>query len=598
MQPEQKYFSLDLETKGLITKGKVPEIISFSYAFLDGYSTSEAFTSATVNRLNDLISAGHIPVFHNSSFDVPILKANGVAIQEYEDTMLMLYCVQPGSQVSLETLGGMIGAPKLPKSWDGQYPEEVTPELLEYGLQDAVTTIKGFFYLRDRLSEDRHTAGLYKYLELPYSLIIQEMESVGLCFDLDKANTFCATLNQERAQILEECLIMFPTAPGKVEYYANKETGDKKDNHTYEGLVEHPKTGKPVHSFTTTKEFNPASTDHKAWALQQQGWEPVELTPKGKPKVDEDVISGLTHLPIAALFNRYAKISKLISTFLEPLSQHADENNMVHGSYHQCRTVTGRLSCSNPNMQQIPKHGEHGETMRSLIVCPNEDVALFNGDLSNIECRMVAYYMLTVCDDPVLAKIFIEGQDFHTANSESWGVERSIAKKYFFSKIYGAGNFNLATNCGISVQEVEAIAHKVDLACPSLNVLIETVIDAAIASGGVIHTLFGRRLSYPNLLNKSGQDYARARRQVFNALIQGSSADVLKYLTLKSLPIIRKYQAVVAGAVHDELLGYVSRTRASELCAALTSLWGADRVLDPVPVAAEFKFGNNWSETH
>jgi len=544
------------------------------------------------------VADNYIVIFHNSSFDHAVLRKHGIKFNKYHDTMLMHYVLNPGRSHSLEFCGDSLSTPKMDKPWVGAYPTEVNDSLLEYCANDAYVTLKLFFDLKEKLEEDKEAAGLYSNIELPFSLVIQEMEETGLAIDVAEAQKFSNEVEKWKKEILVACKEMVGLVPGAVLSFKKMKPHDERPDLTFlrEEVDESGKCSNFL--FQSWVEFNPGSTKQSAYALQKlYNWKPTSQTPKGAWQVNQEVLEGLDY-PLAVLLSEYSKLDTIIGTFLEPFIEHVTDNGVVHGNFNQCITLTGRLSSSKPNLQNIPRQGELGDRMRSLITVPNSDTKLIDGDLSNIEARVLAFYMLLICEDDSLAKLFINGENFHTSNSQAWDVSRDEAKKILFGKIYGQGVNSLAKQLRCSIQHAKKLVANIDSKCPALQELIDITINHARENGGVIHSLMGRRHVYPDLLSNNYVKRARAERQVFNALIQGSSADIMKFLGLMSLPMLSEYTAKMAANAHDEAIIYAPASGAEELSGNLTTLWSSSQLISPIPIQAVFHVGNTWKEAH
>jgi DNA polymerase-1 len=508
--------------------------------------------------------------------------------------MIMSYIWQPSYNHSLSFWGDILGCPKLPKPWEGDYPTDCSNELLEYNKIDSLVTLKLFYHLMELLKSDKAAWGLYLNVELPYSLIIQEMESTGLYYDIESAQIIRSETTSRIADILNNCRGLVNRVPGRVTKYKNAKKSLSDDIKYIEERVD---GGETYYYYQKYEDFNPNSTEHITYAMSKlYGWKPESFTPTGKAKCDESVLEGCDN-EIAKLSLEYKKLDKIVSTFIEPLAEFSDKNGVIRSSFNQCVTVTGRLSSSKPNIQQIPRKGDLGHRMRSLFTCPN-GVLMIGGDLSNIEARVLAYYLYEMFGDEQLAKIFISKEDFHSSNAAAWGVDRDAAKVVLFGSIYGIGLNSLSVQLGRSLKDTKKIVDQINSKLPSLKELITTVIDSAKSNDCVLHTLGGRRVYYPALKYRERELRSEAERQVFNALIQGTSADILKILTLQSLEVIHKYDALIAAAVHDELIVFCDQNEANDLAIELTKLWSSSTLLSPVPITAEFKVGKSWSDTH
>lgn len=196
-----------------------------------------------------------------------------------------------------------------------------------------------------------------------------------------------------------------------------------------------------------------------------------------------------------------------------------------------------------------------------------------------------------------MANAFINNLDLHQQNADAWGVTRDMAKKVLYLTLYGGGANKLAADSGLSLAEGEAIIEQVNKTTPAIEQLKNSVYDAC-KKKGYIRTLGGRRLYYPDITSKNRSLRGRAERQAFNALLQGSAADILKIISIRSYPIVRKYGAAYVAAVHDESLFYVDADKSHDFANELTELWSSSGLLKDIPTTAEFKVGQKWSDTH
>lgn len=591
--------ALDLETRGLIEKGKSPDIICASVVS-DEFAWCEEWDEHHRQEIISLVNDGYTFVFHNANFDRAVLRSANVQIPRYHDTMIMSYVWQPSNEHSLKAWGEKLKHSKLPKPWAGHYPEEFTEEVRVYCLNDSQLTLKLYDHLRQKLAEDPEAMSLYEDIELPYSVIIQEMERTGLYLDIQKALELGDRLRAKSEQLLSRLQYKFYSIPIGTKKYKKLEPHNSKPH------LKFVKKDGDEYIFEEYGVYNPKSGLQTAYVLQQEGWKPTKMTARNAVKTDEDTLEEIMEEPartIATDIIEYRKLEKLTNSFVMPLTkEHLSDDGFVRGTFNQCVTLTGRLSCSNPNLQNIPKRTELGKEMRAIFTAP-KGWKIFDGDLSNIEARVFAYYLWLIRGDDSMAKIFIAREDFHTANSNEWSVDRNAAKTGFFAKLYGSGIGKFARALKLDYVEAKKIMSTIDRKCPSLNSLIADVVATARAQEGVLHTLLGRRLVYPNLFSDDGELRSEAERQVFNALIQGSSADVLKYLSVDSMPIVRKYHAVTAAAVHDEYIGYVPECFATDLVQSMTYRWSNSSILTIpgkgyIPVVAEFQAADSWIEAH
>ena len=578
-----EYIAVDLETRGLIDKGEVPDIICYSWATLD-----DSGVSTHISDIYEIISDRKV-VFHNASFDNAVLHGHGIFIPDYEDTMILSYCADPSQNHSLREWGHRLGYEKLDAPWEGNYPEEYTPELEEYCKRDAEITIKLFHFLLE--STDEVVQNLYKSIELPYSIIIQEMESTGMFFDREAVMQFHTEIQKELSDTEHKIIRLVGDVPARKTKIYRKEHPELKEYFI-------GRTQDDGYEYEVYEQFNLNSRHHKAYALQKlyPDWKPEKFSKDGTPGVGADVLDNLNY-PLAEEFRNISKLTKIDGSFLKPILEYQDENGFVYGSFNQCVTITGRLSSSNPNLQNIPSRGEMGLKMRSFVTTPSPEIAIVGGDLSNIEARVLAYYLAKTFNEKSLANSFINDLDAHQQNADNWGLTRDMAKKVLYLTLYGGGANKLSISAGVPLSEAESIIKQVNKKMPAIQNLKDSVYKA-VRLRGFIKTLGGRKLYYPNINSKNRKERGRAERQAFNALLQGSAADILKILSIQSFPIVKDFGARYVAAVHDESIFYVDREKASDFADCLSEQWSDSGLLDVIPTKAEFKIGDKWSETH
>jgi DNA polymerase I-like protein with 3'-5' exonuclease and polymerase domains len=168
----------------------------------------------------------------------------------------------------------------------------------------------------------------------------------------------------------------------------------------------------------------------------------------------------------------------------------------------------------------------------------------------------------------------------------------------FFAILYGAGPSRIAKQLKKSFMEAKYLIEKLNRAMPAIQELKDNFCEALRRNNGVLHSLLRRRLIYPDILSDDDKLRSCAERQIFNAFIQGSAGDILKALTIESAPTIHHYGGRIAAAVHDEVLGYVPKKKAQELCEELSYIFSSSQFIEPVPIVAEFRYGNTWGEIH
>lgn len=310
--------------------------------------------------------------------------------------------------------------------------------------------------------------------------------------------------------------------------------------------------------------------------------------------------------PVVEKIQEFRKLEKLRSTYLEPLPKCVDAAGRLHSTFNQCATATGRLSSSNPNLQNIPVRGPLGTRMRECFIA-REGHVLVAADYSQVELRVLAH----MSQEPTLLDAFAKGEDIHTRtaalifncpqNSVS-PEQRRNAKTINFGLVYGMGAQKLAQELKISTaQAKDFISHYFEHMA-QLKAFYDHV-EASARECGFVTTLAGRRRLLPDMLSQKPQAAALARRQAINTVIQGSAADIIKIamLAVQHDAPLQALQASLILQVHDELLlevpadhGNAAGQRVSEL---MTAVRPAGTALS-VPLVVDWGVGTNWGLAH
>lgn len=355
------------------------------------------------------------------------------------------------------------------------------------------------------------------------------------------------------------------------------------------------------------EEFNLGSTKQ----LQRIFFEKLELpvvkkTPKGAPSTAEEVLHELAHdYPLPDVILQHRSLSKLKSTYTDKLPKMINpDTGRVHTSYQQAVTATGRLSSTDPNLQNIPIRTAEGRRVRQAFV-PEQGYKIVAIDYSQIELRIMAH----LSQDASLLKAFAEGLDIHRATAgEVFGCkagevtddQRRQAKAVNFGLIYGMSAFGLARQLGIARHEAQHYMDKYFERFPGVLRYMEDTRKQA-KEQGYVKTLFGRRLPLPDIKASNGARRKGAERAAINAPMQGTAADIIKKAMLKVADWIdsNKCQDDVRMLmqVHDELVFEIKEAKLDDYIAQLTDVMEKAASLD-VPLIAEAGKGNNWDEAH
>jgi DNA polymerase I len=353
-------------------------------------------------------------------------------------------------------------------------------------------------------------------------------------------------------------------------------------------------------------EFNLGSPKQIQEILYERLGLPVlRRTPKGQPSTAEDVLEQMAaEYPLPRLILEHRGLSKLRSTYTERLPERVDpDSGRVHTSYHQAVAATGRLSSSDPNLQNIPVRSEEGRRIRQAFIA-EEGFVLLAADYSQIELRIMAH----LSRDRGLLDAFAAGQDIHRATAaEVFGVatpeavsgeQRRAAKAINFGLIYGMSAFGLARNLGIDQGRAREYIERYFARYPGVHEYMESARRQA-RDQGYVETLFGRRLYLPEIGSRNAARRAQAERVAINAPMQGTAADIIKHAMLKVAARLARDRlpARMIMQVHDELVLEVRGDAVDELRAAVTDDMGSAAKL-AVELVVDIGTGANWDAAH
>lgn len=330
----------------------------------------------------------------------------------------------------------------------------------------------------------------------------------------------------------------------------------------------------------------------------------IKKTPKGAPSTAEDVLVELAlDYPLPKLLLEYRSLSKLKSTYTDKLPEMVNATTgRVHTSYHQAVTATGRLSSSDPNLQNIPIRTQEGRRIRQAFIAP-PGYKIVAADYSQIELRIMAH----LSGDPGLLKAFGEGQDVHRATAsevfevdldEVSGEQRRKAKAINFGLIYGMSAFGLAKQLHLGRNEAQQYIERYFERYPGVADYMDRT-RALAKEQGYVETLFGRRLYLPEINARNKMRVQAAERTAINAPMQGTAADIIK----KAMLSVDRWlgqggvDARMIMQVHDELVLEVAAGEVASVSGELCTLMSGAASLD-VPLLVEAGVGDNWDEAH
>lgn len=588
---KRKVAVLDIETDGLEANTIWVVGVSCCYGTEDMcmLTPKEAYTEIPT-RVND----GWFFVIHNAKFDVGALRKHGIHIpySQVVDSMLLSYIRNPGLEGghSLENLGpkmdyrqalidaGLLGKSSKKGSGD-EYRVPSNPVMYQYCATDLRVTRDSFLKNIEMIERDPAAWALFSGVEMPFLELIDGMEHRGMQLNKDLAVGEIESWKALRETLAEVLQTQVGFIPGEEKLY-------KRGYHKHKGVVRY--------NHCKLELFNPASNQQIGHVLQRLGWEPSEFTKTGQPKVDAQVLSSLKgQYDLVDSLLEISRLDKMIG-MVQGYLDRTTPTNTVHGSFNQCFTLTGRLSSSNPNLQNVPTRGKDGATIRSMFTTP-PGYSVVGNDLSNIEGRVLAHLLSYFEGEERLAQTFKDGVDFHQANANAWDVIRGDAKTLLYAAIYGAGPAKVGNGNKKRGQE---LLDMLDRNMPAINRLKRRVWSACRSNKGLVHTWFGRRLYYPDINSRNKKLRGRAERQVFNGVLQGTAADILKMILVAvEREVTPSYDGWLVAQVHDEGQWYVRSEQAKQFALDIEPYFAYD-YLSNCPTCGESKVGNNWNEVH
>ncbi len=509
----------------------------------------------------------------NLKYDSHILANYGIALNGIvDDTMLKSYCLNSvASRHNMDDLSEhYLGHTTIHFSdIAGKGKKQITFNQVSindgapYACEDVIVTHKLNEVLAQELVNYAKLYKLYQMIELPLIAVLVTMERNGVELD-------ATILGKQQFDVAAQMEI--------IKAQAFELAGDAFN-------LESPKQIQQI-----------------LFSEEGLGLEPKKKTPKGAPSTNEEALKLLDH-PLVDLILSYRTLTKLNSTYLEVLPKQIDlHTKRLHTSYHQAGTATGRLSSSNPNLQNIPIRSEQGAKIRSAFIASKGNV-IIAADYSQIELRIMAH----ISQDEHLLKAFNNDEDVHRATASmmfSLPIEqitndhRRKAKAINFGLIYGMSAFGLAKQINVSRTEAKQYIDAYFANYPSVLNYMDSTKELA-KEKGFVETLIGRRLYLPQINAKNKMLQQHALRTAINAPMQGSSADIIKQAMLdvnawigKNNPDIKMIMQV-----HDELVFEVNASKADEFAHKIQGLMENAYPLD-IPLKVDVGIGSSWQEAH
>ncbi len=576
---KQKLFAVDTETTSIYPMRAELVGMSFSWEPQTGYylpvktplGTKHLDLNAIRPKLAPILADSDIQkIGQNIKYDLLVFKNAGMPVRGvYFDTMVASYCLDPGRSHSMDNMAAdyldydcipisaLIGKGKNQLTFD----MVDTAVACEYAAEDADVTYRLYLYLKKRLDAEPKLRELFEQVEMPLVPVLAAMEYNGVSLDTGLLRKMSSEITETLKTVTEQI-------------------------YKHAGTV-----------------FNIDSPKQLAEILfDTLDLPPVRVTKSGR-STDAAVLEQLSgQHPIVELILQYRTLSKLKNTYVDKLgSLIHPRTGRVHASFNQTITATGRLSSSDPNLQNIPIRTELGSKVRSAFVPKNKTDSILSADYSQIELRLLAHFS----KDPALMSAFAADQDIHRFVASQifdcpidqvTSKMRSRCKAVNFGIIYGQGPFGLSRTIGITQAEAKKFIEDYYARYGSIRDFMDECI-AQAKKTGYAETILHRRRPISNLNNKNAGKRSQAERLAVNSVIQGSAADLIKVAMIKiqqkieteNLPILMTLQ------VHDELVFELPAAEADE-----HSRWIAEQMtgainLD-VPMKVDISIGPNWQK--
>ncbi|MBN1763993.1 MAG: DNA polymerase I, partial [Sedimentisphaerales bacterium] len=576
---QQNIFAIDTETTGLNPVAAKLVGMSFSWNAGQGFylpvkaplGRQHLDAKKTLKQLKPILENPHIKkIGQNIKYDMIILRRAGVQLKGVEfDTMVASYVLDSSrtshklDNLAMDHLGHetikleeLIGKGKNQLTFD----LVDTQQACDYAAEDADITWRLGRYFDTQLT-DPDLKKLFTEVEMPLVEVLAEMEFQGVALD----SAWLRKLSTRFSKRLDELT---------------------------EKIHEQAKS-----------DFNIDSPKQLAEILFERiGLKPVKKTKTGF-STDQEVLETLKWLhPVPALVLEYRQLSKLKNTYVDKLpSMICADTGRVHASFNQSVTATGRLSSSDPNLQNIPIRTEEGQEIRRAFVAQKEDNVILAADYSQIELRLLAHFS----GDKALRQAFEEGQDIHRFVAaqvndipldEVDKTQRGKAKAVNFGIIYGQSAYGLSRGIGIPVREAQEFIDAYFARYGQIKTFMDEVINQAAAQG-YVKTILGRRRAIPELASSNASRRKQGERLAVNTVIQGSAADMIKLAMIHIHQRIQKenLDLKMILQVHDELVFELPENKLEPYTALIRNEMKHPLKLD-VPIIVDIAAGQNWLE--
>lgn len=520
-----------------------------------------------------LEDAGRAKLAQHAKYDINVLSTHGIIVRGVtHDTMLESYVLNStASRHDMDTLAKRhLGYQTIPyEQVAGKGAKQISFSQVDldtasrYAAEDADITLRLHEALWPQLVADPSLCKIYQEIEIPLVPVLARMEQRGVLIDIEALRKQGRELAKRMHELTTQC---------------------------------HEIAGR-IFSLDSPKQLQALLFDELKLPIMVK-------TPKGQPSTNEEALDAIADAhELPRLILEYRGLAKLRSTYTEKLAEIVNpRTGRVHTSYHQATAATGRLSSSDPNLQNIPVRTEEGRRIRQAFVAP-VGWKILAADYSQIELRIMAH----LSGDEGLLAAFTSGQDVHRRTAaEVFGValeavdsdQRRAAKAINFGLMYGMSAFGLARQLGIGRGEAQDYIARYFQRYPGVREFMERTREQA-HHAGYVETVFGRRLYLDNISSRNQAQRAGAERAAINAPMQGTAADIIKraMLSIDTWLIDRTEDARMLMQVHDELVFEVRESCVDEIREGVRSRMSAAADL-AVELLVDIGVGDNWDEAH
>ena len=524
--------------------------------------------------LKQIIEASQDKVIgQNLKYDLQVLRNHQINIKRfYADTMLMSYSINStASRHNLDALAEYYLNIKTIKFEDvmgkgknklKNFSEVPIKEATNYAAEDADITLQLYRTFETKI--DDKTTKMLQEIEYPMIFVLMEMEATGALIDISHLNSLSNNFGSKLINLVQKI-------------------------HKQSGVVFNIDSPKQLSEVL----FDKMGIEAKGLKKTSSGYYSTSEAVLQKLADENEIIKDILE---------YRTLAKLKSTYTDKLSEICDLGSRVHTSYHQAVTSTGRLSSSDPNLQNIPIRTKDGIVIREAFIAP-QGKKLLAIDYSQIELRLMAHYS----NDEIMVKSFNNNEDIHKRTaSEIFGVDiqdvdddmRRKAKTINFGLLYGMSAFGLSNQLSVTRAEADIFLESYFDRYSGVSAFMKNIVEDAKGKK-YVETLHGRKIHVPNIESSNYLMRQASERAAINGPLQGSAADIIKIAMIKIAEWIEgnDQEIKMILQVHDELIFEVPDSYGEENIEPIIKLMEQSTEIN-VPLKAEYGFGSNWREAH